>query len=254
MSEAIERLPRPKLQKPFFLSEVSSTVNDLAIIETILRNRREFFTEIREGIRLPEKMRAMLVSSIVFLMLYGAVMGSTHSLWQALSSAVKLPVLFLATLIVCSPTLYFFNVLFRSNQSLTQNFCLILTAITVTAVLLLSFAPIVLFFLLTTSHYQFFKLLNVVVFAITGSIGVAFLSAGMRIVSAGGKEGAAARRNVVRFWIVIYAFVGSQMAWTLRPFIGAPSMGFELFRQLGGNFYANIFASIGEILGFVTVM
>ena len=229
-------------------------MNDLAIIETILRNRRRFFTEVREGIGLPEKMRAMLVSSIVFLMLYGAVMGSTHSLLQALSSAVKLPVLFLATLVICSPTLYFFNVLFGSNQSLTQNFALILTAITVTAVLLLSFAPIVLFFLLTTNHYQFFKLLNVAVFATTGSIGVIFLSQGTRIVSAGGKEGSKARHNVVRFWIVVYAFVGSQMAWTLRPFIGAPSMKFELFRQLGGNFYANIFASIGEILGFFTVM
>jgi hypothetical protein len=229
-------------------------MNDLSIIETILRNRRGFFIDIREGIGLPEKMRAMLISSIVFLMLYGAVMGSTHSLWQALSSAVKLPVLFLATLVVCSPTLYFFNVLFGSNQSLTQNFALILTAITVTAVLLLSFAPIVLFFLLTTSHYQFFKLLNVAVFAVTGSIGVAFLSQGMRIVAVGGKEGKLARRNVMRFWVIVYAFVGSQMAWTLRPFIGAPSMEFELFRQLGGNFYANIFASIGEILGFVTVM
>lgn len=229
-------------------------MQDLAIIETILRNRRAFFTEVREGVGLSEKTRAMLVSSIVFLMLYGAVMGSTHSLWQALSSALKLPVLFLATLVVCSPTLYFFNVLFGSNQSLTQNFCLILTAITVTAVLLLSFAPIVLFFLLTTSHYQFFKLLNVGVFAISGSIGVTFLSQGMRVVSAGGKEGERARRNVMRFWVVVYAFVGSQMAWTLRPFIGAPSMQFELFRQLGGNFYANIFASIGEILGFFTVM
>jgi hypothetical protein len=229
-------------------------MNDLAIIETILRNRQNFFLEIREGIGLREKTRAMLLSSIVFLMLYGAVMGSTHSLWQALSSAVKLPVLFLATLVICSPTLYFFNVLFGSNQNLTQNFCLILTAITVTAVLLLSFAPIVLFFLLTTSHYQFFKLLNVAVFTITGMIGVTFLSQGMRAVSAGGKRGERARHNVMRFWIVVYAFVGSQMAWTLRPFVGAPSMGFELFRQLGGNFYANIFASIGEILGFFTVM
>ena len=229
-------------------------MNDLAIIETILRDRQRFFTEIREGIGLREKTRAMLVSGIVFFMLYGAVMGSTHSLLQALSSAVKLPVLFLASLVICSPTLYFFNVLFGSNQSLTQNFCLILTAITVTAVLLLSFAPIVLFFLLTTNHYQFFKLLNVAIFAITGSIGVTFLSQGMRVVSAGGREGARARRNVMRFWVVIYAFVGSQMAWTLRPFIGAPSMGFEMFRQLGGNFYANIFASIGEILGFFTVM
>jgi Tfp pilus assembly protein PilV len=65
-------------------------MKDLAVIETILRNRYYFFNEIRQGISLPEKMRAMLISSIAFLALYGAVMGSTHSLWQALSSAAKL--------------------------------------------------------------------------------------------------------------------------------------------------------------------
>mgnify|MGYP000614638099 CR=1 FL=1 len=228
-------------------------MKNLAIIETILRDRRKFFVEIREGNGLAEKMRAMLISSIVFFALYGAVMGSSHSFWQALSSAVKLPLLFLATLIVCAPTLYFFNLIFGSNQSLSQNVALILSAITVTAVVLLSFAPIVLFFLLTTSHYQFFKLLNVGVFTVAGSIGVLFLSQGMAAVSYAGREGALARRVVVWLWIFVYAFVGSQMAWTLRPFIGAPSMQFELFRQLGGNFYANIFASIGEILGIVTV-
>ena len=228
-------------------------MDNLAIIETILRNRHQFFVEVREGIELSAKMRAMLVSSIAFFALYGAVMGSTHSLWQTLSSAAKLPALFLATLVVCSPTLYFFNLIFGSNQSLTQNFALILTAITVTAVLLLSFTPIVLFFLLTTNSYQLFKLLNVGCFTISGIVGVIFLSQGMRVVSAGGSEGTSARQNVVRVWILVYAFVGSQMAWTLRPFIGAPSMKFELFRQLGGNFYANIFASIGEMLGFFAV-
>ena len=228
-------------------------MKDLAIIETILRNRYHFFNEIREGIGLPEKMRAMLVSSVAFLALYGAVMGSTHSLWQALSSAAKLPILFLATLIICSPTLYFFNVLFGSKQSLSQNMALILTAITVTAVLLLSFAPITLFFLLTTSQYQFFKLLNVAVFTIAGSMGVVFLGQGMRVVAASGKEGASGRRWVLRAWILVYGFVGSQMAWTLRPFVGAPSMKFELFRQLGGNFYANVLVSLGEILGFFVV-
>ena len=228
-------------------------MNNLAIIETILRNRQRFFIEIRDGVELGRKIRAMLISSIAFFALYGAVMGSTHSLFQALSSAAKLPLLFLATLVVCSPTLYFFNLVFGSNQSLTQNFTLILTAITVTAVLLLSFSPVVLFFLLTTSQYQFFKLLNVGVFTIAGFVGVRFLSQGMRVVSDAGKEGAGGRRNVVRLWILLYAFVGSQMAWTLRPFIGAPGMQFELFRQLGGNFYANVFASIGELLGFFTV-
>ncbi len=230
-----------------------TAMNDLAVIETILRNRYHFFEEIREGVGLQEKLRAMLISSVAFLALYGAVMGSTHSLWQALSSAFKLPILFLATLIVCSPTLYFFNVLFGSNQSMTQNIALILTAITVTAVLLLSFAPITMFFLLTTSHYQFFKLLNVGIFTIAGIAGVVFLSQGMRVVSASGAEGTSTRRWVLRLWILVYAFVGSQMAWTLRPFIGAPSIQFELFRQLGGNFYTNIIASIGEIMGFVVV-
>jgi hypothetical protein len=228
-------------------------MKNLAIVERILRSRQQFFQEIRLGAELSLKVRAMLLSSVAFLALYGAVMGSTHSLWQALSSAVKLPLLFLATLVICSPTLYFLNLIFGSDQSLTQNFCLILTAITVTAVLLLSFAPIAMFFLLTTSNYQFFKLLNVGVFAIAGIIGVRFLSQGMRIVSAGSAEGGKARRNILRLWILIYAFVGSQMAWTLRPFIGAPGLSFELFRQLGGNFYANIFASLGELFGFFIV-
>jgi len=82
-------------------------------------------------------------------------------------------------LIVCAPTLYFFNLIFGSNQSLSQNIAIMLTAITVTAVILLSFAPIVLFFLLTSSNYQFFKLLNVGVFSVAGIIGVLFLGQGM---------------------------------------------------------------------------
>ncbi len=225
----------------------------LTIIEAILRDRLAFFGEIRQGKDLQAKVQAMLISSIAFLALYGAVMGSTSSLWQALSSAVKLPLLFLATLMVCAPTLYFFNLIFGSNQSLSQNIAIMLTAITVTAVVLLSCAPIVLFFLLTSSNYQFFKLLNVGVFVTAGIIGVLFLGQGMRLVSASGADGARARLLVVRLWILVYAFVGSQVAWTLRPFIGAPSMGFELFRQLGGNFYTDIVASLGELFGFFIV-
>jgi len=228
-------------------------MSSLAVIESILRDRQSFFDEIRQGQDLKEKMRAMLVSSVAFLALYGAVMGSSHSLWQALSSACKLPVLFLATLVVCAPTLYFFNLIFGSRQSLSQNIALMLTAITVTAVVLLSFAPIVLLFLLSSSNYQFFKLLNVGVFAVAGIIGVLFLAQGMRVVSTSGAGAGDARLVVVRMWILVYAFVGSQVAWTLRPFVGAPSMQFELFRQLGGNFYTNVFASIGELLGFFTV-
>jgi len=229
------------------------SVQDFSIAQKILRNRALYFKEIRDGIEVRAKMRAMLVSSIAFFALYGAVMGANTSFWQTLSSAVKLPILFIATLFICVPSLYFFSLLFGSNQSLNQSLAVILTAITVTSVLLLSCAPITVFFLLTAPQYQFFKLLNVFVFAISGLMGVVFLYQGMKVISNSELEGARSRKWVLIFWMFVYAFVGSQMAWTIRPFIGAPGAPFELFRQLGGNFYTNVMQSFGEFLGFLIV-
>src|SRR5262249_34063258 len=77
--------------------EESRVVANLTVVEAILRDRHTFFAGIARGYQLSDKTRAMLISSIAFLALYGGVMGSTHSLWQAASSAIKLPVLFLAT-------------------------------------------------------------------------------------------------------------------------------------------------------------
>ena len=110
-------------------SVADTLARELAVTETILRSRRTFFQEIRDSVGLQEKIRAMGVSSFVLLALYGAVLGSSHSLWQALSSAAKLPLLFLATALICVPTLYFFNILFGARQSLSQNLALILTPI-----------------------------------------------------------------------------------------------------------------------------
>lgn len=227
---------------------------DFAVVETILRSRHHFFEEIRDGIGLPEKVRAMLVSSTVFLAVYGAVLGSTHSLVQAFSSAVKLPFLFLAVMLICIPTLYVFSVLFGSNQRLDQCVALVLSAITMMGVLLLSFASITFFFMLTTRDYQFFKLLNVFFFSTAGVIGMILLSQGMRLVSTSDQEaGHKVRNRILYSWILLYAFVGSQMAWTLRPFIGYPDAPFEIIRSLGGNFYADILLSVGEILGYLIV-
>ena len=47
----------------------------------------------------------------------------------------------------------------------------------------------------------------------------------------------------------MFGFVGTQLAWTLRPFFGSPGMPFELFRNLEGTFYNNILQTIGSLLG-----
>lgn len=40
-----------------------------------------------------------------------------------------------------------------------------------------------------------------------------------------------AHRWTLRMWVVIYTFVGIQLAWTLRPFIGAAGLETTFFRQ-----------------------
>jgi hypothetical protein len=58
-----------------------------------------------------------------------------------------------------------------------------------------------------------------------------------------------ASMSLLYIWIVLFGFVGTQLAWTLRPFFGDPGKPFGLFREIGGTFYADVFRTIGNLLG-----
>lgn len=228
------------------------------IIERILRDREGVWRQIAEDTGLRRLAVQMLISSAIALALYGAVLGASSDWRQALLSAVKLPMLFFVTLAICLPTLYLFNLVFGAKLSWRQAMALICVGITVIAMLSLAFAPISLFFLVTAPHYSFFKLLNVAILALTGLVGLRFLVNGMRAMNApapakrpaaeapetGGATVAeaprAANMGLLYMWIVVFGFVGTQLAWTLRPFVGSPGEEFELFRSIEGNFYVDI--------------
>jgi hypothetical protein len=286
------------------------------IIERILRDRGGIWDQIIGERDLPKLILRMLLCSVISLAAYGAVLGASNGWLQALVSTVKLPMLFLATLAICLPTLYLFNLVFGARLSVLQACALIMVAITVTAVLTFAFAPISLFFLITARSYAFFKLLNVAILTLTALIGLRFLTSGMRalnrhvaesmlsnqvvasapaslpereLVSAtvGGagdaptqlptngdaptagqnrkphrsqdigkavaSQPAAGERpasmTLLYIWILLFGFVGTQLAWTLRPFFGSPGQPFELFRNIEGTFYSDIFQTLGSLLG-----
>jgi hypothetical protein len=303
----------------------------LLVIERLLRDREGVWRQIIDEIDLRRFTLQMLGSSVISLALYGVVLGSNFGLLQALSSAVKLPLLFLATLAICQPTLYLFNLVFGAKLSVLQAVTLIMVAITVTSVLTLAFAPISLFFLITAHNYAFFKLLNVGILMLTALVGLRFLTTGMRALNdhqqsvaatesrarlaatavevkepepvlaatvPGGATVTAAAdgqpaqsvtpqpmpavpgpsvhpgplhpaqqhnprmpqpqlppgqrptsMTLLYIWILLFGFVGTQLGWTLRPFFGSPGEKFELFRNLDGTFYGDIFATIGRLLG-----
>jgi uncharacterized membrane protein len=232
------------IEKPSYKNQ------QLGILVSLLRDRQGFLEEISQGIRLQSKISALFVSSSICFAIYGAIIGASHSWAQALAGAIKLPVFYLLTLIICFPTLFFFNVLFGSRSSFQQHFVVLLTAVSVMSVLLFSLAPVTLFFMLTAPNsYQFFKLLNVLIFGITGIFGVKFLYEGMQLLSQQEEVGKKTRTTILRSWLFLYGFVGVQLGWFLRPFFGSPGSRFELFRAVGGNFYLDILTAISQILG-----
>jgi hypothetical protein len=282
------------------------------VIERILRDRDGIWRQIDEERNLRTLSVQMLITSVVSFAIFGLVLGASNGPWQALSSMVKLPLLFLATLAICLPTLYLFNLVFGARLSIGQAVALIMVSITVTAGLTLAFAPISLFFLITAQNYAFFKLLNVCILVLTAFVGLRFLTAGMAALNSqhevvalapvrerelalvgaavgdggGGVEGVAAqspnhstdavssrvppghapagqapagqapapapqpaKMGLVHIWILLFGFVGTQLAWTLRPFFGDPDAPFALFREISGTFYGDIFQTIGRLFG-----
>jgi hypothetical protein len=276
---------------------------NLLVIERILRDREGIWRQINAEHDLRGLTLQMLTSSAVSLAIFGLVLGASNGFWQALSSMIKLPLLFLATLAICLPTLYLFNLVFGARLSMMQAVTLIMVSITVISVLTLAFAPISLFFLITAQNYEFFKLLNVCILALTAVVGLLFLIRGMKalnayhaaaleavvpaaqvavaaedrelaLVGAGNGHGALpaapmadgprphgaapaaavpAERptsmTLLYIWMLLFGFVGTQLAWTLRPFFGDPDAPFALFREISGTFYSDILHTIGALFG-----
>lgn len=56
-------------------------------------------------------------------------------------------------------------------------------------------------------------------------------------------------RLVFGCWVFVFALVGAQMGWVLRPFIGSPGTPFTLFRERQSNFFEAVLKSLGALLG-----
>ena len=220
------------------------------VLMQLLRDRTAFLTEIEQEKGLDKKIISLLFSSAIFLALYGAIIGSTNSALQMLSSAFKLPALYLLTLIICLPTLYFFDVIFGSKRTFNQYLALLMASMAMISVMLFGFAPVTLFFRLSIDDYNFFRLLNIVVLALTGVIGVKFFYQSMMSLIAKETESSENRHKLIKAWLFLYGFVGSQLGWTLRPFFSVPNSPFALFRNIESNFYVEVVKIIGAFFGF----
>jgi len=235
-------------------------------IDTLLRggfNKREDLERGRFDIPAATLIRAGVILGLsygVFMGLFAAFRGGPGSVAQLVTSMVKVPSLFLLTLIVTFPSLYVFSALSGSRLQFKDTLRLLLAAIAVNLTLLASFGPVTGFFTLSTESYPFMILLNVFFFAVSGAIGLGFLRQSLGTVFKPVTTPEAASppppsrpavdpaSRVFQIWTLIYAIVGAQMGWVLRPFVGAPGEPFQLFRARHSNFFAAVIEALGNLL------
>jgi len=216
-------------------------------ITQILSDREQFFTEVVEGDGLGAKLANALVTLVTLCALYGAAAGAYAGPAQALSAAIKLPVLFLGTLAICFPGFFVIQVLVGSRLRLPQVLALVLGALSLSAILLAVAVPVSVFFLFTGANYYFLTLLHVLIVLGAGLVGMAVLHEGLAFACE--KRGVYPRKamTIMKVWAVLFAFVGIQMAWNLQPFVGDRGQPFQLFRHNEGNFYTAIIYSLQKL-------
>jgi hypothetical protein len=126
---------------------------------------------------------------------------------------------------------------------------------TIAAAILGAFSPVMAFMIwnappmspqaVSGATYSLIKLANVAVIAFAGTTGNVRLF--QTLARLGGSRAVAFR--VLLAWLAGNLFLGSQLSWILRPFIGAPNLPMEFYRAtaLHGNFYENVFHTLTQI-------
>ncbi len=210
--------------------------------QTLIYNRAALFEMISQGRDLEAMASYFLLRILGCAAVYGLCLGFYTFNLQILASAGKLPVLLLGTLGICLPALFTFNVLLGSRLGMRQTLSVLLVSTYLTSLVLMSLAPIVLFFIISTPDKEFVFLLNLVCCTIGGGFGLNLLWQGMQYVTQ--RSGACYHPRIIQVWSLIYVFVGTQFSWLLRPFIGSRGEEFVLFRTIEGNFYVAVARTI----------
>ena len=217
-------------------------------LAALLSNRDQFFEEVVDGSGLGRKLLYSTLTVVALAGFFGVVAGAYSGPEQAISAGIKLPLLFFATFVICFPAFYVVQVLVGSRLRLPQVVVLVFGALSLTSILLAAFVPVIAFFLLTGANYYFQHLLNIAIAGIAGAYGMYALHEGLAVVC--DKRGVYPRKalTIMRFWALLFAFVGVQLAWNLRPFLGDRNKPFRVFGSYQGNFYAAVIYAVNKLV------
>ena len=183
-------------------------------------------------------------------MFYGGVMGTYGGfggprMWQVVYSAVKVPFLLFTTFLLSLPSFFVVNTLLGLRSDFARALRALLSTQAGLTIILSALAPYTAFWYVSGSRYQPAILWNGLMFAVASLSAQWMLRRSYQpLIETNPKH-----RWMLRAWLVIYVFVGIQMGWVLRPFIGDPAAPVQFFREGSWtNAYEVVIQMIWDVL------
>jgi hypothetical protein len=222
---------------------VNATVlQTFSLVDDVLRRRPWTTRTAARG-----RTRALAVCVFGFGFLYGAAMGSYGGvagdrLWQLLYSGLKVPILLLLNFLIGLPNFFVLNTLFGLRRDFREALRALVAAQAGLAIVLASCAPLTLFWYASFADYSAALQFNGFIFAVASFAGQHLLRGYYRpLVLRNPRHG-----PLLWTWLALYIFIGMQMAWIMRPFVGAPSAPVEFFRS--GDWENNAYVVVARLI------
>lgn len=195
------------------------------------------------------RVRVLLLLIVGFGLTYGAAMGlfgvaGGRSL-QLVFSAVKVPLLLLITFGLSLPSFFVINTLLGTRDDFRAAVQAHVQAQAALTLVLCALAPFTLFWYASVEHYASAVLFNAAMFGLASFAAQFVLRRLYRPLIANNPR----HRTLLIVWLMIYAFVGIQLGWVLRPFIGSPGSPVRFFREgAWGNAYLEVWRLVREVI------
>lgn len=216
----------------------------LGTIDLLLRDRAGTLARIRAGADLKPILATMVATIAVSMTIVGAALGSYRGGAQIAYAAIKLPLVLLGAAALSAPALSAIGAALGRRSRLSADLALVMSAVAFGALLLASATPLILLGRAVELDYHRMIVGTVIVFGIAGCATLRMIVAGVAAEQAPGW------RSAVAGLCCVFALVGAQLAWAMRPYLvrpRAPEVPF--LRDVEGSLYDAISTSFQSARG-----
>lgn len=155
--------------------------------------------------------------------------GTEKALAQMLFSAIKVPLLLGVTALLCWPTVRVLYSLWGVSKGFDAALSALLSGQAALAIVLASLSPLTLVFYASNLSYRGALLLNAALFFAAALAAQNLIRQRLRVLLQTDPR----HKILLKIWFGLFCFVGLQLGWNLRPFIGDPASPAQFFRPDG---------------------